>query len=133
AGVILDRDVGEQGGDRVAHLLRSLRVKAPAVSRQHPAKAEGEQLLERFHLLAPGIPTNASGHFQRVLLVVGPKMIAGEEKFIAIEKRHAAARMARHWDDQQIVVETQRPLAVDDALDVGGGSAHVLSVEDALA
>src|SRR5262249_54283339 len=60
-------------------------------------------------------------------------MIAGEEKFIAIEQRHAAPRMAWHWDDQQIVVQPQRPLAVDDALDVGSSAAHVVSVKDALA
>jgi len=42
-------------------------------------------------------------------------MISGEKKFLAIQKNHMAARVSRRWDDEQIVVESNRLLAFDNS------------------
>ena len=42
-------------------------------------------------------------------------MIAGEKKFLAIQKNNMAARVSRRRDDEQVLVESNRLLAFDNS------------------
>src|SRR5215510_10323127 len=97
------------------HRFACIVVDTP-VTRQYPFKPVSQQLLHRTCLLRARIPVHIAKRRQRSLLRRPRQVVAGEKKFLPIEQRLMAARVAGRWDDEKVVIQSRLFLTFDNAL-----------------
>lgn len=83
------------------------------MTRQHPFEVEIAEALHGFGLLRPRVPRNVSKRRESAAIVRPRQMIAGKEKFVPVEENDVAARVARHWDGEEVLVQRNRLVAVE--------------------
>src|SRR5436190_19933931 len=86
----------------------SLETNRSPMAGQHPFELIIEQALHRFDLFAPRIPARAAERVEMAARLAPREMVAGEEKFVLVEKDGVSLGVARRRDHEQIVVKRNR-------------------------
>ncbi len=91
-----------------------------AVSGQYPVKRVIEEFPDGLDQ-GPSFPNETGWSFQRLGVGIPPKMVAGDEKSLAVQQRHAAGRMARYGNDLEFRSDPNRLLPFDHPFRPGSG------------